>query len=472
VKKKNFKILIVVVIALSMLFSQNVFAVDTAGSTTGDKNLDYLKSVMDSIKDKYNGQITDNQLIEGAVRGMYNTMDPYTTFFDKDEAKNFFGDINGKYEGIGIAMEKMGDYATITKVFASSPAEQAGILPGDKIVLVGEKSVIGSTLEEIVSLVKGTAGTKVTVGIIRNSESQVRKFEITRAQITQNPVTYRIKGDIGYIKLDSFTADSGDYMTQAFNEMDKKNIKKIILDLRNNPGGYVDQAVAIGKKLVPEGLITKLEFKSASIPTEEYRSDLKQLKYKLAVLVNGNSASASEILAGAIQDTKAGTLIGTKTFGKGVVQQLYPLMNQDGTDLLGYTKITVGEYSTPNGRKINKVGLEPDVAVADYDLVKNIDVNNIGKLTGTSKLILNSEGLDVYNAEKILSISGYDIDTPDLKLDGKTLKAIAKYQKDFMLISTGVLDIDTQKAFNRKLDMLFLQMDKQYAKAVAILDKK
>lgn len=490
------KTLIVTLLIAGLLFSQTAFA-DTPASNTQNDNIDYLKSVMDMVKDKYKGDVTDKQLVEGALKGMFGTMDQYTVYYNPEEAKGFFNQIDGTFQGIGIMMNKMGDYVTVQKVFSSSPADRAGIRPGDKIAVVDGKNVVGTSIDLIASMVRGNVGTKVTLGIIKSGGSSITSIEIVREQIKINPVTYEIKNDIGYIKLDVFNANSEEYMNKAFDEMDKNKISKIILDLRNNPGGEVDQAVAIARKLIPAGLITKLVFKSKNMPDEPYYSYMQVPKYtKIMVLVNEMSASASEILAGAIQDTKVGTLIGTKTFGKGVVQNVMPLLTPeayskyeaqlgtkivDGFDLvkegivpkqdevIGYTKITTGEYITPKGRMIDKKGLIPDIAVEDYKLVNDTDVNNIEKLEKTVKPVLNDEGIDIYNAEKILKLSGYDVDAPDTKLDDKTFKAIAKFQKDQGKFSYGKLDFATQQALNDKLDQLKLNIDLQYSKAMELL---
>lgn len=494
----NFRrICFISILVLSLIFSQAVFAQESTGST--DSDLDYLKSVMDTIKERYNGEITDKQLIEGALKGMFGTMDPYTTYFNLDEAKEFLGTMNGTYEGIGIVMSKKDDYIMVLKVFPDSPAEKAGIVQGDMITAVDGKNVVGASTEEVSNLVKGETGTKVILGIIRQGRESIEYVELQREEIKINPVTYEIKGNVGYIRLDIFNANASEFIAQALNEMDKNGISKIILDLRNNPGGEVDQAVLIARKFVPEGLITRLDFKSESKEDEEYYSKLSSSKYKLAILVNGMSASASEILAGAVQDTGAGTIIGTKTFGKAKVQSLIPLLTPeayknyeeklgvkviDGYDLItkyriipknseiiGWSKITTGLYYTPKGRMIDGTGIQPDVAVDDPVAVSGIDVNGINKLSVINKPSLNSESTDVYNAEKILKVMGYDIDSPDTKLDEKTFKAIAEYQKDSKLWPYGVLDFTTQKALNGELEKLVLKYDKQYEKAVELLNQ-
>lgn len=493
VNKKLMKIIILVYVVAFLLFYNAAMAAEVQSKE--DKDLEYLRSVMDMIKEKYNGEVTDEQLIEGALKGMFNSMDQYTVYYNSEESKQFFDEKEGNYEGIGVSINKVDDYIMVVKVFNSSPAERAGIVSGDKIVAADGKSLVGVSVDEAVARIKGEAGTEVTLEILREGQNETISVKVERDHIKIIPVTYEISGDIGYIKLDTFNANADEFMTKALEEMDKKNIKKIILDLRDNPGGDLNQAVAVAKKFVPEGLITKLDFKSEQMEDEEYYSDLKKTKYKLAVLVNGMSASASEVVAGAIQDTKAGVLIGTKTFGKSKVQTMVPILTPEAykkyeeklgvklinaydlmnkhqviakqSEIIGWTKITIGEYTTPKGRVIDQVGLSPDILIEN----SHDDIVNVQKLSVNTKPALNSEGIDVYNAEKILKLSGYDVDTPDMKLDKKTFRAIAEFQKDQKLHPYGVLDFTTQKALNKKLGKLIVEMDKQYMKAVEELNK-
>lgn len=501
-RQKTRKVKSILFLLFILIFSMSLFQpafADTAAAADGEIDTGYLQSIVDFIKDKYNGQTTNDQLMQGALKGLFNTMDPYTTFYTKEEAYSFFSSVNGTYSGIGISMELSGGYVMVSKVFSGSPAEKAGMLQGDKISQVEGKSIVGASLDEAASLIMGEAGTKVKLGIVRNGQSGILTLELTRETIKINPVTYEIINGIGYLKLDMFNSNAGSCLTEALNALDKSNITKVILDLRGNPGGEVNQAIEVARNFVPSGLITRLDYKSQSYTDQTFYSYLKTPKYKLAVLVNGSSASASEIVAGAIQDTQAGTLIGSKTFGKAKVQSLIPLLSpeasakyekQTGTkivdayelqdkfgivatedELIGYTKITVGYYYTPKDRLIDGAGITPDIIVEDPSTVSGIDPTIIQKLTKTNKPGLNGEGSDVLNAERILKILGYDVAAPDTLLDESTFKAIRKFQKDMKLCPYGVLDFTTQKALNTRLDDILQKYDMQFAKAVEILNK-
>lgn len=311
------------------------------------------------------------------------------------------------------------------------------------------------------------------------------------------PVTFEIRGDIGYIKLANFGTDSSSYITKALDEMDKKNIKKLILDIRNNTGGSIEQGVLIAQNFVPKGLITKLIYKSDKIKDVEYFSYLDKPKYKLVILINGMSASTSEILAAAIQDTGTGKLVGTKTYGKARIQSVVQLLSPnahdkyskqlgipiiDSSDLAkynitpneneieGYAKITVGMYTTPKGQIIDQKGLTPDFFIEDPVTPEDIDGIRVEKLSKESTIKLGEECIDVLMAEKILTLSGYTLGISDLKFDDKTFLALKEFQKDNNLPQSGLLDLETQDFLNNELDNLYISMDTQYAKAIEILN--
>lgn len=492
--KKLIRLLFVPLLIIS-LYGQTGFSEENTDKSSS--GFDYLKGMSEMIKGSYNGETSDKALMEGALKGMFGTMDPYTEYYTNEEAESFFGTMDGSYEGIGISMIKENNAIMVDDVYPGFPAYKAGISRGDRIAEVEGKDTASMTANEVAGLIKGPAGTKVVLGLIKAGETQLTKVEVAREKISISPVQYNIKGDIGYIKINIFNMNVNEYLTKALNELDSKNIKKLILDLRDNPGGDVSQAVEAARKFVPEGLVTKLDFRSEDNTDMEYYSYLKEKKYKMAVLVNKNSASASEILAGAIQDTSAGTLIGTKTYGKAKVQNIYPLLtpaayekyskklgvnvvnayvlerkygiSPQEDEIIGWAKITTGMYTTPKGRMIDLKGIDPDISVENTALIKGVEVGTVGKLAKITKPTLSSESVQVLCAEKILKMCGYDVDTPDDKLDSKTFKAIKKFQKDNKLFPYGTLDFSTQQRLNDKLDKLVEGADMQYLKAVELL---
>lgn len=499
--RKSIKIALVYLIVCSILMSGHVFVQAAEEQVGGSKDSNYIENVMDMVIDRYKGEIDSQKLLEGALKGLFSTMDPYTTFYTKEEAESFMLSINGTFVGIGIAYSEVNGKFVIEYVYSSSPAEEAGLRVGDVIIEVDRRSMVGRSLEEISTFLLGEEGTKVTVGVQRDGKSEIIRYELTRREIRIEPVSYSIDGKIGYIKLESFNSNACEAVDKALDHMNKNGTTKIILDLRDNPGGEVNQAVLIARRFVPEGLITKLDFKSESMKDESYYSYLKEPKYKLVVLVNRSSASASEILAGAVQDTGAGTLVGTKTFGKGKIQNLFPILTPEASDkygqelggsfvdaqdlfiksgkspkedeIIGWIKITTGEYYTPDGRMIDGVGLEPDVYVENTEDVRmGVALERIEKLKKVVKPYLNDENEEVYNAESILMFAGYDVDKPDNIMDEKTVQAVAKFQKDCGMYSYGVLDFATQQALNEKLDDLISNKDMQYLKAIELLSSE
>jgi carboxyl-terminal processing protease len=480
---------IILALAIFMSFGYAPTVMAAGNTVTGE----YLESLIKMAQQEYNFDITEQDLTQGAVKGIFNSMDPYTQFFTTEEALQFMETVGGTYSGIGVVLSQMENYVIVSRVFSSSPAETSGILPGDKIATIDGKDVVGASLDEVSSLIRGEEDSQVIIGVVR--DKSLHNFSVIRKPIKINPINYEIRGDIAYISIDTFNSNTYDYWTDAQNAADEAGVKKIILDLRNNTGGEVNQAIAIARQLVPKGVISTLQFRNPDIKDTVYKSYLEQSPYKVVVLVNGMTASASEILAGAIQDTKSGTLVGTQTFGKARVQSVLPVLSPEGykkygqkvgevnvynlksaeqdkltdNDVLGWVKITTGMYTTPAGRMIDGKGLTPDETVADPEMRNGIYISSIVKLSQTVKPGLNDEGLDVYNAEKILKLIGYDVDTPDMILDNKTFAAIQKFQAEKGLSAYGVLDFTTQQALNQQYSQVMPEIDLQYGKALQIL---
>ncbi len=494
------KITLSVILVFCIIFSQTALIYAEAAV---EADTEYLRTILEFIDDKYKGTPIDDQLMEGALRGLFNSLDPYSTYFSPEEAEDYYSAVGGTYSGIGIVMELSGEYVEVSKVYEDSPAELAGLLQLDKIVEVDGTSMIGKTIEEVHSAIVGETGSKVQIGISRKGAESTIYFDLTRDVIKENPITYIIKDEVGYIKLATFNYHTDTYLTEALKAMDEAGKTDIILDLRGNGGGIVEQAVAVAQKFVTSGLITKLDFKAdtSSIYEDiEYRSYLSQSKYNLVVLVDGMSASASEILAGAIQDTDAGTIVGSITYGKGKFQGTIPLLTPEAyakyklqlgidvvdvndlyykydiepldSEIIGYAKITLGYYYTPDGRMIDETGILPDISVADTAEIFGMVLSDAEKLTKTVKPVLNDQCSDVYNAELILKLLGYKIDKPDTLFDENTLNQIKAFQKASGLYAYGGLDFTTQGKLNSALDGIMLKYDMQYAKAVEILRAK
>ena len=310
----------------------------------------------------------ENYLYKGMIAGLD---DAYAAYYTKEEYQSMMDSTNGSYYGIGVEMSQnmTTGIITITRVFEGSPAEEAGLLPGDVIYKVQDTEVTGEDLTKVVSMVKGAEGTTVPISVAREGESDYLTFDVERRTIEISTVEHRmLDGNIGYISIASFDDVTVNQFLTALEDLENQGETALIIDLRNNGGGLVSSAGSILDRLLPEGLIVYTEDKYGN--REELKSDAENYFDKpLAVLVNGNSASASEIFAGAVKDYGIGTLVGTQTFGKGIVQKVYPL--SDGTAV----KLTVSKYYTPKGNNIHGIGIAPDVEVElDADVANAITI--------------------------------------------------------------------------------------------------
>lgn len=336
-------------------------------------NINKFNQVRSILKEDYYQAVDDNTLLEGAVGGLANSLnDPYTVYFNKEQMKAFLEKSEGSYVGIGISVNSDSNgLLTVIEPFADSPALKVGIKQGDKVIRVDGKDVTAIRDENmIISMIKGQENTKVEVTVYRPSAGKSIDFSIIRERIKITNIKSEIlPGNIGYIKLIMFDSDISEYFKNELNKMMSKGIKGLIIDLRDNPGGSYDQVVAIADRLLPEGIIVYTEDRNKT--RQEKKSDKTELDIPIALLINGNSASASEILAGAVKDLGKGTLVGTKTFGKGLVQELRLL--EDGSGI----KVTISRYFTPSGVCIQGIGIKPDIEIGVGNEYENLPVSQI-----------------------------------------------------------------------------------------------
>ena len=329
-------------------------------SYTGE--FEKLKKVMGVIENEFLMEYDVKKLEEGAIRGMLDALeDPYTSYFDLDQTEEFLTETEGDYEGVGmyISIDTEKETVIVLSPIKGSPAEEAGVLPGDYVIEINGESVIGVALEEVSSRLKGLSGSTVDVKFERYNKSgdkEVIEKTLKRRKVELTGFKYEVLEDkIGYITFASFDGNVREKFDEAYKELIKnQNIEGLVLDLRDNPGGLLDMAVYVADKLLPTGKIVYTVDKNGNENTEY--SDSKSAGVPIVVLVNENSASASEILAAAIKD-HGGKVVGTTSYGKGLVQKFISL--RDGT----YVKVTVSEYFSPNGNKINEIGVKPDIEI-------------------------------------------------------------------------------------------------------------
>lgn len=329
----------------------------------------FFAEILKLIESDYPFDTDESKLIEAGVKGMLQSVDPYSDYYTSEEAARKFSEIDGNFVGIGVYIEEKDGYINIISTIKEQAAEKAGIKKGDLIISVDDKDIKAMGLDKVSSMIKGEIGTKVKIGIKRGEKTLT--FNIKRENIIINPVSYKlIDGNIGYIELTDFNAQSTDEMKKALDFFTSKNTKKIILDLRDNPGGLFYQAIEISKLFVPKGDIVHQRSKGKALISHKSFTDGK--KYNLVVLVNENSASASEILAGAIKDRGAGKLVGSTTFGKGIIQSFIPITGGS------VVKLTTAEYLTPNKISIHGKGIKPHILVEnttiDLQLEKAMEI--------------------------------------------------------------------------------------------------
>ena len=324
--------------------------------------LEKLVELKEIIKKNYVDGADDETLMEGALKGMFQALgDPYSVYMTRQEFKNFTESTRGTYGGIGVIVTKDEDgYIAVVAPIEDTPGEKAGLKTNDRIIKVNDKDIIGFETEAAVSLIKGKAGTIVTLTVMRDKVQEPLTFKIRREEIVLKTVKTRVlDNNIGYLRISMFDEDTGKEFKKGLKNLQNEKIKGLIIDLRQNPGGYVTQCIEVADELLDKGLVVYTE--DVNKKRETYYSKDGKIDIPFVILVDEGSASASEIVSGAVKDRKAGLLIGTKTFGKGLVQSVEPY--HGGT---GY-KITTQKYYTPNGISINKVGIEPDILVKSLE---------------------------------------------------------------------------------------------------------
>ena len=312
---------------------------------------------MKLLKRNYNGEVDNHQLFDGAIKGMVESVgDPYTVYLNKKDFQQLSEMTVGSFGGIGIVFGKRGNDYVVISALEDNPGAKAGIKSGDIITAIDDKSTREMNMEQVANKIRGKYGTTVTLEL-KDKEGKLRKVNVVRAEIKNPSVAGQLLANtkIGYIRIAMFNENTGDDFAKKYAELEKQGMQALVLDLRENPGGILNAGVDVARMLVPKGPIVSVIDKNGN--KYEETSSLEKVKYPLAVLVDHGSASASEIVAGAIKDTKSGKLFGVKTFGKGSVQSVYRLDNNTAV------KITVAKYYTPSGVSIHNVGIEPDVKV-------------------------------------------------------------------------------------------------------------
>ena len=356
INKKKFLVAALALLLTGVLIGQGL--VQAKSSDTYD-DLKAFTQALELIKRQYVEEPDTKELIQGAIKGMVSSLDPHSSYMTERAFKEMSMDIKGEFQGVGIQIGIKNAQLTIIAPIEGTPGDRAGLAAGDKILKINDEWTKDLTIEEAVDKMRGPKNTQVRLMIFREGWDKPKEFAITRDVIKVQSVKKKMLGDgIGYVKITQFQGQTGVELEKALKELEAQGMKKLVLDLRNNPGGILDASVDVSGLFMPKNKLV-VYLQGRKTPRTDYltTSDAAPREYPVVVLVNTGSASASEIVAGALQDSHRALIVGTQTFGKGSVQTVYSLDN--GTGL----RLTTAKYYTPSGRSIQNVGITPDVEV-------------------------------------------------------------------------------------------------------------
>lgn len=426
------------------------------------KEFKKLYDAYDEMEANYFEEIDETAIVDGAINGMIDALgDPYSDYLNEKEARQLNESISSSFEGIGAEIQEQNGYINVVSPIKNSPAERAGILPNDTIIAVDGKSIQGMSSSEAVLLIRGEKGTTVTLSIKRGEAIDPVDVKIERDVIPIETVYAEMLDDgIAHIHITSFSEGTYDELLVALDEMESKDMKGLVVDVRQNPGGRLDTAIDISDLFVKNGKnIFQFEGKGTK-PEIFTASGKRKVKVPVALVIDDGSASASEILAGALKESAGVPLIGVKTFGKGTVQT--PKDLSDGSNL----KLTTAKWLTPNGNWIHKKGIEPDIKVPypSYAMLPFLDPSMEMK-----------EGMlspSIKAAEEMLVAVGYEPGEVDGMFDTKTEQAVKKLQKDLTLDTNGILLGETTLGLMEKLRKKIQEDDPQLLKAKEVLLEK
>ncbi|ASS96657.1 S41 family peptidase [Peribacillus simplex] len=440
------------------------FGDEKVESLAPDKHAEFEKlySTYDKIKDNYYEEVDEEKLVDGAINGMIKSLDdPYSAYMDKKEASSFHESISSSFEGIGAEIQEQDGQIMVVSPIKGSPAEKAGVKPNDIILSVDGKSVEGLSSSEAVLKIRGEKGTKVDLSISRAGESEPIELTIKRDTIPIETVYAEMLDDgVAKIQVTSFSEHTVQELKTALEEMSKKDMKGLVLDLRGNPGGLLDQAIEMASLFIPNGEVV-LQVEGRSGKKEVYKSENDgELKIPVVVLIDDGSASASEIVAAAVSESADIPLIGVKSFGKGTVQTAEDF--EDGSNF----KYTAAKWLTPEGNWIHKKGIKPDINV------KLPDYASLPYISPDKELKASDSSSEVKAAEEMLKEAGHDPGKIDGFFDEATTNAVIAFQREQKIKETGTIKDDTTVKLMQVIREKILKNDTQVKKAVEVLKKE
>jgi len=371
----------IVLISFIIIFSPNAY------SNPSDKlyeKLDLFSDVLNTLKKEYVDEVEQSEVIDAAINGMLQSLDPYSGYMSPESFRNMNDDTRGEFGGLGIEITMEGGLVKVITPIEGTPADKAGVEAGDFIIRIDNKQVKGMSLMDAVKLMRGKIGTSIEITVRRPEIDEDLKFKITRAIIKIREVSSEVKNNIGYIRLRAFNEQSHNQMIKQINKLNKNNLNGYILDLRNNPGGLLSQAIKITETFLDGGEIVSTRGRDKNdIKIYNAKKGDVLKKKPLIILINQGSASASEIVAGALKDHKRAILLGEKSFGKGSVQSIIPLKNRGGL------RLTTAKYYLPSGESIHEKGVEPDITVKKNKDNFKINAKTDNQLEYAIKLLKN-----------------------------------------------------------------------------------
>jgi len=406
------------ILGITLAIGQGVFADKSVNKATSVLPLDELRSfteVFARIKKDYVEEVSDKTLLENAIRGMLSGLDPHSSYLDPEHFKELQVGTSGEFGGLGIEVGMEDGFVKVISPIDDTPAQRAGVKAGDLVVRLDEKPVKGMTLHDAVKIMRGKVGTDIVLTIIREGEEKPLKITITRDVIKVKSVRARDLGDgFGYLRISQFQSRTGENLAEAIEKLKKDNDGKLngmVLDLRNNPGGVLNAAVEVSDAFLETGLIVYTQGRIADSEMKFNATPRRLLDgAPLVVLVNGGSASASEIVAGALQDHKRAVIIGTRTFGKGSVQTILPLNEKTAL------KLTTARYYTPSGRSIQAEGVTPDIVLEPLKITR---LEGLGERVKEADLSRHLDNGNSTGKDKVKSKDDKDVkkkDVPELSL--------------------------------------------------------
>lgn len=400
-------------------------------------------------------------LLSVAIEGMMEDMDDYSTYMSAEEYNSWMESLSGTFVGIGVTIEQRGQYIVVVSPISGSGAELAGMQAGDKIVSVDGEDVVGKTIESVRSLIVGDIGSVVNVGVLRGEE--LINFSITRAPVEQTTVSHTVTDEgLGYIAISSFAETTPKDVSAALESFDEKKIKKLIIDVRNNPGGELNSLLDTLRLFMPKGDILYINYKNEKNNIVYKNEKNMSGKYEIVILANENSASAAEAFSASMKDAGVATVVGRTTFGKGSMQVIQRIITG------GAIKLTVALYQSAGGSFVDGIGVTPHHTIKN--VTRSLNENpDYPKMQFSLEINENSDPEAIEAAEirlRLLSISPGSVDGV---FDADTAAAVKLFQEKQGLEGTGVLDIMTQAELDNATADIKTTVDRQYAKAVEIL---